>query len=96
MKNAITNHLLLLSTICVTLFLGFIDEGYYNFNFLLDFGNWIVLGVYGIGIYCCQWFLLNVVLAKVKSNWKKGFSIFAGSLVGVLVMAGFFTVWKYI
>ncbi|MFA5327835.1 MAG: hypothetical protein WC384_08605 [Prolixibacteraceae bacterium] len=48
----------LLTSIVITLFLFYIDEGFYNFNWMLNIGNWIVFLVYVSVIYGVQLLLI--------------------------------------
>ncbi len=38
-------------SISIAMFLGYIDEGYYNFNWMKNIGNWIALSVYALFIF---------------------------------------------
>ncbi|MBL7965881.1 MAG: hypothetical protein JNK09_02715 [Prolixibacteraceae bacterium] len=44
----------LLIAITVTSMLFYIDEGFYNFKWMLNVGNWIVFFIYTAGIYLLQ------------------------------------------
>ncbi|WP_313807471.1 hypothetical protein [Flavobacterium sp.] len=50
-------------------FLFFIDEGYYDFRWMKDIGNWIVFFIY-FGILTAVLFLLNSLLLKMRMNKK--------------------------
>ncbi len=45
-------------SILITLFLCYIDEGYYNFKWMLNFGNWVAFFVYASVIYLAQLILI--------------------------------------
>jgi hypothetical protein len=47
-KSTIIN--LILASL-LTLFLFYIDEGYYNFKWMLNPGNWSVFGFYGVVLF---------------------------------------------
>ena len=53
------------TAILFTLFLGYIDEGYYNFNFIKDPGVLLVLGLYTLVLWTCV-ILVDAVLIRVK------------------------------
>ncbi len=58
---------LLLYAILITLFLFYIDEGYYNFNWMKERGAWIIFSIYVLLIYGLQLliqFLWKYVRAK--------------------------------
>jgi len=48
----------LLISIVITLFLFYIDEGFYNFKWMLNVGNWIAFLVYVAAIYIAQLLLI--------------------------------------
>lgn len=72
------NHLLFTTTI-VILFLFFIDEGYYNFNWMLNWGSWVVFLIYLIVLFPVQ-LLISAFMFKKYVGWKK---ILLVSLVGI-------------
>jgi len=45
-------------SIIITLFLCYIDEGYYNFKWMLSLGNWVAFFVYVSVIYGVQMILI--------------------------------------
>lgn len=48
-------------------FLFFIDEGYNDFRWMKEIGNWIVFFIY-FGILTAFLFLINGILLKLKIN----------------------------
>lgn len=44
----------LLIAVTITSILFYIDEGFYNFKWMLNVGNWIVFFIYTVGIYLLQ------------------------------------------
>jgi hypothetical protein len=42
----------------LTLFLFYIDEGYYSFRWMLEPGAWIVFGIYTLLFFTCQALLI--------------------------------------
>ncbi|PCJ01447.1 MAG: hypothetical protein COB15_00560 [Flavobacteriales bacterium] len=85
-KNEIL--LLPLSSILITLFFCFIDEGYYNFNWMTDIGNWITFFIYAILIFLFQLLLYKVVLKKYQGKYKAVLSIVLGITLGFLFAIG--------
>ena len=59
--------ILILLSIIISLFLGYIDEGYNNFKWMLDWMNWISFVIYFIIIYFISSFIFNKLL-KSKDN----------------------------
>ncbi|ESU24934.1 hypothetical protein FEDK69T_04900 [Flavobacterium enshiense DK69] len=54
-----------LNSFIVAQFLFFIDEGYYNFRWMKDIGNWMVFVVYFFVLFGML-LLLNSLLEKIK------------------------------
>lgn len=51
----------LIPTVLLVLFLFYIDEGWYSFRWMLDWGNWIVFVMYLVVIYPAFWLLSRFV-----------------------------------
>lgn len=58
-----------ISTILIVMTLFFIDEGYYDFRWMKDIGNWVVFGLYVIVIFPIQYVLAYLFFRK-GGNWK--------------------------
>lgn len=67
-----------LVSICITQFLFFIDEGYYDFRWMKSFGNWIVFFIYAGFLFGGQ------VLIKWLFFRKKGYVVMT-AVLGVMV-----------
>jgi len=90
------NELMVLvsSTILITLFLFFIDEGYYNFKWMTNLGSWIVFIVYAAAIFLGQLIFSNLLLKKYQGIGKTLISVICGSSIGILFVIGIiFTNW---
>jgi hypothetical protein len=59
-----------LSAVGVTMFLFFIDEGYYNFNWMMNIGNWIAFLIYVTGLLTGQFLSNSLILRKYKGEKK--------------------------
>lgn len=59
-----------LSALFIVMFLFFIDEGYYDFRWMGDIGNWIVFVVYLAIFFPFQWLISHFVFRNVF-GWKK-------------------------
>lgn len=59
-----------LSAFLITMFLFFIDEGYYDFRWMREWGNWIVFVIYLFLLFPLQWLLARFLLGKFRS-WTK-------------------------
>jgi hypothetical protein len=58
-------------SICTALYLGYMDEGYNNFNFLRDPGNWLAIGLYTAliwALYCGIIYMLDVALRFTRKH----------------------------
>jgi len=86
---------LLAAAFVVTLFLGFIDEGYYNFRFLLDPGSIIALGIYAASIFAFEYLFYGVFFKNLHFSGKVIASICCGIVGGFSVAVAFFYGVKY-
>lgn len=64
MKNFSSSYLFLIISVVASLFLFYIDEGYYNFQWMKSWGNWIVLIIYAGIIFLVQQ-LFALIFRKV-------------------------------
>ncbi|MGB0177283.1 MAG: hypothetical protein ACPF9D_08955 [Owenweeksia sp.] len=89
MSSQNQNYLLLaLSSVLVTLFLFFIDEGYYDFRWMKDWGNWIVFVIYVAGIYFGQWLVYNLLNRFYNGKSRMVLSITGGTVLGLFMVMG--------
>lgn len=72
---------MVVSAIIVTLLLLYIDEGYYNFSWMSNIGNWIVGTVYVVIISVIQIAVYKLVLFPLKGTMRTGLSIGLGIFV---------------
>ncbi|MHC1706074.1 MAG: hypothetical protein AB9842_00995 [Bacteroidales bacterium] len=79
-----TSFIFLLTAIVITNILFFIDEGYYDFRWMKDFGNWVAFLIYCIPIFLFQLFMYHIILKKIKGSGKTIISVMAGSALAVL------------
>jgi hypothetical protein len=77
----------LVSTFLIVLLLFYVDEGYYNFNWMADWGNWFVFGIYVLIIFPVQWAVSHFIFHKL-SGWKK-----TAAMVGVTFPASILFIW---
>jgi hypothetical protein len=75
------------STLIIVFFLFFIDEGYYDFRWMKEWGNWLVFVIYMIIFFPLQWLISYFVFYKL-SGWKK-----AAAMVGLTVPATILLLW---
>ena len=60
----------LASTLGILLFFFFIDEGYYDFRWMADAGNWVVFFIYFIVLFPVQLGISEFILRKVSGSRK--------------------------
>lgn len=75
----------LFSAFLIVMFLFFIDEGYYDFRWMADAGNWFVFCIYLSIFFLLQWLISHFLFRRV-TGWKK---ILVMAIVAVPVIIGF-------
>ena len=75
----------LISTFVVVNVLFFIDEGYNDFRWMTDVGNWIAFAIYFAVLFLAQ-FGLDRLLSAIKTPAKVSISIVIGSMAGLLFL----------
>ncbi|HEY3387245.1 MAG TPA: hypothetical protein VGK46_12090 [Saprospiraceae bacterium] len=60
----------LFSAFLIVNFLFFIDEGYYDFRWMAEWGNWLVFGIYMIMFFPIQWGISHFLFPRL-TGWKK-------------------------
>ena len=70
MKNNTSKPYIILLTVAaiITVILFYIDEGYYNFNWMLDWGNWIVYLIYVAVIFAVEAAIYKLLSLIIKSK----------------------------
>lgn len=74
----------LLIAVAITLFLFYIDEGYYDFRWTENAGNWFVFVIY-VGIIWGLQLVLGWLLFRIAQGWLR--RVYAGLLACVLIAA---------
>lgn len=69
---------MVISSIIVTMVLLYVDEGYYNFNWMANIGNWIVGTFYAGVIFLIQLAIYKFILFPLKGTLRTGLSIGLG------------------
>lgn len=80
----------LITAVAFSFLLGFIDEGYYDFRWMKDPGNWIALGVYGLFMLVGQLVFFHILLADYRGRGKIALSAVLGPVVGAAALMGIF------
>ena len=68
MKNFSSSYLFLIISVVASLFLFYIDEGYYNFQWMKSWGNWIVFMIYAVIIFLVQQLFAFIFRKVFKVN----------------------------
>lgn len=76
------------SSILITLFLFFIDEGYYNFNWMANIGNWIAFLIYVVPVFLFQLLIYAVALRRYPGRGKIWMSIVFGTAMALMLVIG--------
>ncbi len=77
---------MVISSIIVTLVLLYVDEGYYNFNWMANIGNWIVGAFYAGIITLIQIAIYKLVLFPLQGTLRTGLSIGIGVFVTLTIL----------
>ena len=79
-KDSPVDHFLvpLIATFLIVNFLFFIDEGYYDFRWMHDAGNWFVFGIYCLIIFPIQWMVSWFLFRRIEGWQKTALRLFTG------------------
>ncbi|MFA7326850.1 MAG: hypothetical protein WC121_09315 [Candidatus Kapaibacterium sp.] len=77
---------MVISSIIVTMVLLYVDEGYYNFNWMANIGNWIVGTFYAGVIFLIQLAIYKLILFPLKGTLRTGLSIGLGVFVTLVIL----------
>lgn len=76
----------LFSSVLVTLFLFYIDEGYYSFRWMTNAGAWIIFLIY-VSVFLLAQLGINAILSKIISNRAtRTLSLLVGILTGIIFL----------
>jgi len=73
------------SLLCV-LFLFFIDEGFYSFNWMTDFGNWIAFMIYLVGLFVGQYVSYRLINGVCNERLSLLLCMVFGTIVSLLFL----------
>ncbi len=77
--------LFFMNAILVTTFLFYIDEGYYNFNWMKNPGSWLIFGIYSLALSFAQWMTYRLFgMLKFKNNIGLVLSLSVGVIFGLM------------
>lgn len=81
----------LTSSILLTLFLFFIDEGNYSFNWAKNYFSLIMVVIYALPMFLAQWLFYKFLPKNLSKTEKYLFSIPIGLIVGVCLVITVFS-----
>lgn len=70
----------------VTGFLFFIDEGYYSFQWMLDWGSWIIFLVYALSLHMSQYLTHVCIPGRYSLKHKRILACILGIPLGLSVL----------
>lgn len=76
----------MVASVLVTLFLFYIDEGFYSFAWMLSAGSWIIFTIYVMGLFCGQQIILNLMPARYLVKQRRIISLALGIPLGLTVL----------
>jgi hypothetical protein len=85
-KSNIQAYILLASSVIITLFLFYIDEGYYNFKWMLQLSNWFVFVIYIVPIFGFQLLVLKLIGKIFSTKTSTFLSIIFGTTIGLTLV----------
>lgn len=84
--------LLLMSAAAITFALFFIDEGYYDFRWMKNPGNWIAFVAYVLMLFVGQLAVLKLFLSKYRGGGKLAISMVGGTALVMLILFGIYSI----
>ena len=76
----------LFTSVIVTLFLFYIDEGYYSFQWMLSAGAWIIFLIY-VSFFLMTQLGFNLLTSKIlPSQMRRALSLLIGIPVGMIFL----------
>jgi hypothetical protein len=95
-KSLRSGIIALLCAIVITLFLFYMDEGYYSFSWMNKPGNWIAFAIYTIGFILGQAIANLLILARYKGTHKTLLTCMIGIPLGLVFLFGSFFLITYL
>jgi len=78
--------ILFISAICITLFLFFIDEGYYNFKWMASGMNWLIFVIYATVIFLVELLLFKLFPRKYQDSGLALWVVIGMVLLGIFYL----------
>jgi hypothetical protein len=83
----------IIGAVAVTMFLFYIDEGYYDFRWMQQPGNWIAFIMYFLPMFVCQWLAAHFLFRRENIIDRTVKSFLIGVPVAIALVVGFFYWW---
>lgn len=68
-RNEKAFWLFVVSAVLVTNYLFYIDEGYCDFRWMKEWGNWIVFALFVLVMTVCQFVAYLILTRLIKARW---------------------------
>lgn len=75
----------LVLSVFTTLFLFYIDEGFYNFKWMLSVGNWLIFMVYVAILFSVQWLFVKMIFYKINNSFLMALKYILGIALGLMI-----------
>lgn len=75
----------LVAALLIVMFLFYIDEGYYDFRWMAEAGNWFVFVLYMVVFVPVQWVIAHFVFGR-WTGWKKVMAMVALSVPATITL----------
>lgn len=82
-KNNYQAKIPLTLSVLVTLFLFYIDEGYYNFKWMLNLGNWFIFMLYVGILFSAQMLVIKAIMYKNNNPMLMAIRYTLGIALGI-------------
>ncbi len=84
--------ILFISATLISFALFFIDEGYYDFRWMKNPGNWIAFVAYVLMLFVGQLAVLKLFLSKYRGGGKLAISMVGGTALVMLILFGIYSI----
>ena len=92
-KTKMPLTIMMVTSTLITMSLFYADEGFYNFSWMTNFGNWIIFFIYSTSIFISQ-ILIHLLITKVfRLRSSMLWTILVGSIIAILLLVSFVFNW---
>jgi hypothetical protein len=90
-KIKLSTKVFFVYTLIMTMLMGFVDEGYYDFSWMSNIGNWVALSIYFLLIFGVIYLLHHFISKKMEELVSVFISIPFGTVIGFVAAVVLFT-----